>query len=61
MMVGPATNTNTTSTRASTMLMLDSHWMPRSTPETTEATKATVRTAMTATRSAVPTDSIHPS
>ena len=28
------------------MLMLDSHWMPFSTPETAEATNATVSTAM---------------
>ena len=28
------------------MLMLDSHWMPRSMPETAEATKAQVSTAM---------------
>ena len=37
MIVGPATNTNTARTSASTMLMLDSHWMPFATPETAES------------------------
>jgi hypothetical protein len=51
--VGPATNTNTASTAASTMLMLDSHWMPLATPLTAEATKAMVSTTMTTTSNAV--------
>lgn len=54
MMVGPAMNTNTARIRASTILMLDSHWMPFSTPEIAEATKATVSTAMIRTSSPVP-------
>jgi hypothetical protein len=53
-MVGPATKTNTASSPASTMLMLDSHWMPLATPLTALATNATVSTAMTTTSSAVP-------
>ena len=44
--VGPTTNTNRASARASTMLMFESHWMPLATPETAESTKATVSTAM---------------
>ena len=51
--VGPTTNTNTASAIASTMLMLDSHWMPLATPETAEAMKAMVSAAMTATSDAV--------
>ena len=45
-MVGPATKTRNARIAASTMLMLDSHWMPRSMPETAEATNAQVSTAM---------------
>jgi hypothetical protein len=37
------------------MLMLDSHWIPRSTPETAEATNAAVRTAMIPTSTPLPT------
>ena len=53
--VGPTTNTKTASSRASTMLMLESHWMPLATPETAESTNATVRAAMMPTRTALPT------
>ena len=53
--VGPTTNTNPASAIASTMLMLDSHWMPLATPETAEAMKQTVSTAMTATSTPLPT------
>ena len=52
--VGPTTNTNSASTTASTMLMLDSHWMPLATPETAESTNATVSTAMMPTRTPLP-------
>ncbi len=58
MMVGPATKTKTARIAASTMLVLESHWMPFSTPETAERTKATVRTAMMATSRPVPVFSI---
>ena len=51
--VGPTTNTKTARTTASTMLMLDSHWMPLATPETAEAMNAMVSTAMMPTSSAV--------
>ena len=37
------------------MLVLDSHWMPFSTPETAETTKHAVRTAMIPIRTALPT------
>jgi hypothetical protein len=37
------------------MLTLDSHWMPRATPETAEATKAAVSTTMMPTSSPLPT------
>lgn len=57
-MVGPTTNTKITRIRASTMLMLESHWMPFSTPETADATKAAVSTAMIATSRPVPVFSI---
>jgi hypothetical protein len=53
--VGPATKTNTASTTASTMLVLDSHWIPLATPETAEATNAAVSTAMIATSTPLPT------
>ena len=53
--VGPATNTKTASSRASTMLMFESHWMPLATPDTAERMKQAVRTAMMATRAALPT------
>ncbi|KOV92560.1 hypothetical protein ADK65_33625 [Streptomyces sp. NRRL B-1140] len=59
MMVGPATNTNRARISASTMLVLDSHWMPFSTPEIADATKARVSTAMIVTSSPVLTLSIH--
>lgn len=61
MMVGPAMKTKTTRISARTMLMLDSHWMPFSTPDTAEATKATVRAAMIATSRPVPVFSIQSS
>ena len=53
--LGPTTNTNTARTTASTMLTLDSHWMPLAMPETAEATKAAVSSAMIATRTPFPT------
>ncbi len=53
--VGPTTNTNRASAIASTMLMLDSHWMPLATPDTADSTKATVSTAMMPMISALPT------
>ncbi len=53
--VGPTTNTNTASVSASTMLMLESHWMPLATPETADSTKQTVRTAMMPTSTPLPT------
>lgn len=37
------------------MLVLDSHWMPFSTPDTADATNATVSTAMMETSRPVPT------
>ena len=55
-MVGPPMNTTSASTPASTMLMLDSHWMPLATPDTADATKQIVRTTMIATSRLVPTD-----
>ena len=58
--VGPATNTKIASISASTMLMLDSHWMPRETPDTAEATKASVSSATTATSSSVPASPTQP-
>ena len=53
-MVGPATKTMSARTTASTMLMLESHWMPRLMPETAEATKQEVRMATITTRTGVP-------
>lgn len=44
--VGPTKNTNTASTSASTMLVLDSHWMPLPMPDTAEVTKAMVSKVM---------------
>lgn len=61
MIVGPAMNTKTARISASTMLMLDSHWMPRSMPEMAEATNARVSTAMIATSRPVLTSSIQSS
>jgi len=58
--VGPRTNTKTANTNASTILMLDNHWMPRETPDTAEATNARVSTATTATSSNVPAFSTQP-
>ena len=58
--VGPSTNTNSARAIASTMLMLDSHWMPLATPETAEATNATVSSAMMATSTGVPTSPNQP-
>ena len=52
--VGPTMKTNRASATASTMLMLDSHWMPFATPETADSTKAAVRTAMMPTRTPLP-------
>lgn len=46
--------TKTARITASTILVLDSHWMPFSTPEIAEKTNATVRTAMIRTSSPVP-------
>ena len=46
--VGPTMNTNAASTSASTMLVLDSHWMPLPTPDTAEVTKAMVSRVMMA-------------
>ena len=40
---------------ASTMLMLDSHWMPLATPETADRMKQTVSTAMMPTSTPLPT------
>ena len=59
-MVGPPMKTTRASMPASTMLMLDSHWMPLATPDTAEATKAIVRIAMMATSNVVPTESMNP-
>ena len=53
--VGPTTKTNTASPRASTMLMLDNHWMPLATPETALRMNATVSSAMTPTSTPLPT------
>ena len=58
--VGPTTNTNSASAKASTMLMLDSHWMPRATPETADSTKATVSTVMMTIRTVLPVSPIPP-
>lgn len=58
--VGPTRNTNRASTPARTMLIVDSHWMPRATPDTAEATNAAVRTAMIATRTPLPTSPSQP-
>ena len=44
--VGPTMNTNSASTRASTMLMLDNHWMPLPMPDTADETKAMVSRVM---------------
>ncbi|MNZ25612.1 hypothetical protein D3C78_427820 [compost metagenome] len=44
--VGPTMNTNTASTSASTMLVLDSHWIPLPMPDTAEVTKAMVSRVM---------------
>ena len=53
--VGPTTNTNPANAMASTMLMFESHWMPRATPETAETTKHAVRMVMIPTRMPLPT------
>ena len=58
--VGPTTNTKTASTAASTMLMLDSHWMPRATPDTADSTKQIVSTTMISTSTVVPNELIQP-
>lgn len=58
--VGPAMNTNAATARASTILMLDSHWMPRSMPDTAEKMKAMVKPQMMATRPTLPIASIQP-
>ena len=44
--VGPTMKVNSASTNASTILVLDSHWMPLPIPDTAEATKATVSRVM---------------
>lgn len=56
----PLTNTNTASTSASTMLMFDSHWIPRAIPETADNMKARVNTAMIITSTGVATAQTHP-
>ena len=53
--VGPTTKTKSARPMASTMLMLDSHWMPLATPVTADSTNAAVRTAMMPIRTALPT------
>lgn len=53
--VGPTRKMNNASTKASTMLMFDNHWIPRATPETADSTKATVSTVMITTRMVLPT------
>ena len=53
--VGPTTNRNTASTRASTMLKFDRYWMPFSTPETAEKMKQIVRMTMIDTSAVPPT------
>ncbi|MDR6117187.1 hypothetical protein QE370_000371 [Aeromicrobium sp. SORGH_AS981] len=58
--VGPTTNTNTARASASTMLVFDSHWMPRSMPETADRMNSTVSTVMMATRAILPGWSIQP-
>ncbi len=58
--VGPTTNTNTASTTASTMLMFDSHWMPRAMPETAEKMNAIVWTSMMPMRSGAVASSTQP-
>ena len=42
------------------MLKLDSHWMPRATPDTAESTNAQVSTAMMPIRTAFPVSPIPP-
>ncbi|GAA3116596.1 hypothetical protein GCM10020001_040370 [Nonomuraea salmonea] len=44
--VGPATKRNRASATASTMFVLDSHWMPFATPDTADTTNASVSNAM---------------
>ena len=64
--VGPPMKTMSARMTASTMLMFDSHWMPRSTPDTADATNAAVRIAMMRTRigevtsERIPADSMPP-
>ena len=53
--VGPRTNTNSASRPASTMLMFDSHWMPRAMPDTADRTNAAVSTMIIGTRTLLPT------
>ena len=45
-MVGPTRKMNSAMASASTMLMLDNHWIPRATPDTADNTNATVRIVM---------------
>src|SRR5215204_3115518 len=45
--VGPNTNRNKTRMMARTMLVLESHWIPRCTPVTAEMTNSAVMTAIT--------------
>jgi hypothetical protein len=52
--VGPTTNTNPASNTASTMLMFESHRMPRATPDTADNTNATVRIVMMTIRTVLP-------
>src|SRR5690606_2358301 len=58
--VGPPMNTMSASTTARTTLMFDSHWMPRSIPETAEATNAAVSTAMMITSTGEETEGMMP-
>ena len=52
--VGPTTKMKNTRRAAATALALESHLMPRSTPETAEMTKHAVSTAMTSAAATVP-------
>lgn len=58
--VGPRTKTKSARTKASTMLVLDSHWMPFSTPDTAEKMKQMVSTTMISTSTVLVTSSAQP-
>ncbi len=58
-MVGPPMKTNRARTTASTMLMLESHWMPLATPETAESDEGEGQDGDDATSRVVPTVSLN--